>query len=88
MIDTVQLLVFIHAVARDLPIYEDFVGLIPFCDITYGVDIKQAVLNVLHSKLPNLSLSKLVGLTRNGAPSMTGEENGTVVTLEAVVARI
>ena len=57
MSDTVQLLVFIRAVAKDLSVHEDFVVLISLHDTTRGVDIKEAVLNALHNKIPNLSLS-------------------------------
>ena len=40
------------------------------------------MVNALHNKIPNLSLSKLVGLTTDGAASMTGKENGTVALLK------
>ena len=76
-----QLSVFICAVAKDLSVHKDFIGLIPLRDATRGVDIKDAVLNVLHYKIPNLSLSKLVGSTTDGAASMTGKENGAVALL-------
>ena len=58
-------MVFICAVAKDLSIHEDLVGLIPFHDTAHGVDtgLKETVLNVLLSKMPNLLLSKLEGLT-------------------------
>ena len=36
------------------------------------------MLRLLHNKVPNLSLSKLVGFTTDGAPSTTGKENGAV----------
>ena len=79
---TAQLSVFVRAAAKDLSAYEDLVGLIPFHDTTRDVDIKEAVLNALHYKIPNLSLSKLVGLTTDGAASMTGKENGAVALLK------
>ena len=65
-----------------LSVYEDLVGLIPVYDPTRGVHIKEAVLNALHYKISNLSLSKLVGLTTDGAASMIGKENGAVALLK------
>ena len=82
MIDTAQLSVFIYAVEKDMSVHKDFVGLILLHDTTCGVDIKEAVLNALYNKIPNLSLSKLVGLTADGAPSMTGKENGALALLK------
>ena len=82
MSDTAQLSVFIRAVAKDLSVHEDLVGLIPLHDTTLGVDIKEAVLNALHHNIPNLSLSKLIGLTTDGAASMIGKENGAAALLK------
>ena len=82
MSDTGQLSVFIRAVAKDLSVHEDLVGIIPLHNTTRGVDIKETVLNVLHCKISNLSLSKLVGLTTDGAASMTRKENGAAALLK------
>ena len=65
-----------------MSVYEDLVGIIPLQDTTHGVGIKEAVLNALHYKIPNLSLSKLVGLMTDGSTSMTGKENGAVALLK------
>ena len=81
MSDTAQLSIFIRAVAKYLSVHADLVGLISLYDTTRGVDVKETVLNALHYKIPNLSLSKLVGLTTDGAASMTGKENRTVALL-------
>ena len=80
--DIAQLSVFIRAVAKNLSVHEDVVGLIPLHDTTRDVDKKEAVLNALHHNIPNLSLSKLVGLTTDGAASMAGKENGAVELLK------
>ena len=82
MSDTAQLSVFIRAVAKDRSVHEDHVGLIPLHFTIRGVDIKEAVLNALCYKIPNLSLSKLVGLTTDGVASMAGKENGAVALLK------
>ena len=79
MSDTAQLSIFIRVVAKDLSVHEDLVGLISFHDTTRGVEI---VLNALHYEIPNLSLSKLVGLTTDGTASMTGKENRAVALLK------
>ena len=82
MSDTAQLSIFIRAVAKDLSVHEDLIGLIPLHDITRGIDMKEAVLNALYYKILYLSLSKLVGLTTDGAASVTGKENGAVALLK------
>ena len=82
MSDTAQLSVFIHVVAKDFSVHEDLVGPISFHDTTRDADIKEAVLSALHYKISNLSQSKLVGLTTDGAASMIGKENGAVALLK------
>ena len=82
MSDTAQLLVFICAVAKDLPVHEDLVGFIPLHGTTRRVDIKEAVLNALHYKIPNLSQSNFIGLTTGRAASMTGKRNDAVALLK------
>ena len=82
MSDTAQLSVFIRAIAKDLFFHKDLVELISLHDTARGVDKKETVLNALHNKIPNLSLSQLVGFTTDGAFSMTGKENGAAVLLK------
>ena len=82
MSDTAQLTVFIRAVAKDLLIHKNLAGLISLHDTMRGVDVKEAVVNARHNKIPNSSLSKLVGLKTDGAASMTGKENGPVAVLK------
>ena len=82
MSDTAQILEFIHGVTKDLSVHEDLLGLVSLRGTTLGVDIKEVVLKLLHNRVPDLSLSKLVGLTTDGAPSITGKENGAVVFLK------
>ena len=40
------------------------------------------MLKLLHNRVPDLSLPKLVGLTTDGAPFITGKENGAVALLK------
>ena len=39
-------------------------------------------MNALHNKIPNLSLSKLIGLTTDDAAFTAGKENGAVTLLK------
>ena len=82
MSDTAQILVFIRGVTKDLSVHEDILGFVSLRGTTCGVDIREAVLKLLHNRVPDLSLSKLVGLTTDGAPSITGKENGAVAVLK------
>ena len=82
MSDTAQILVFICGITKDLSVHKDLLGLVSLCDMTRGVGIKEAALKLLHDRLPDLSLSKLIGLTTDGAPSMTGKENAAVALLK------
>ena len=65
-----------------MSIHKHLFGLVFVRDTTRRVDMIEAVLNVLHSKIPNSSLSKLVGLTTDGTPPMTGKENGAMVLMK------
>ena len=83
MSGTAQLSIFIRTVAKDLSIHEDLVRLISLHDTTRGVDVKEAVVNARHNKIPNSSLLKLVGLTTDGPGSMTDKENDVVALLKS-----
>ena len=80
--DTAQLAVFNLGVSFELSVHEDLLGLVSFRNCTRGIDTKEAVVRLLLEKIPNESLNKLCGLTTDGCPSMTGEENGVVVLLK------
>ena len=80
--DTAHILVFIRVVTKDLSVHEDLLGLVSLRGRTREVDIKGAVLKLLHDRVPDLSWSKLVGLTTDGAPSMTSNENGAMALLK------
>ena len=67
MSNTAQILVFIRSVTKDLSVHEDLLGLVSLRGTTRGVDINEAVLKLLHNRVPDLSLSKLVGLTTDSA---------------------
>ena len=79
--DTAQMLVFIHGVTTPLSVHKDLLELISLHCTTRGSDVKE-VLKQLCDRVPDLPLSKIIGLTRDGLPSMTGKENGAVAFLK------
>ena len=81
--DIAHILVLIRGVTKDLSVHKDFLKLVSLRGTTCGVDIKEALLKLLHNAGPDLSLSKLVGLTTNVAPSMIGKEYGAVALLKS-----
>ena len=78
--DTAQLAVFVRGVTPDFHIVEEFVRLVPMKGKTTGVDIFNAVKNVLVEF--NLNLENLFGVTTDGAPAMVGERNGIAALLD------
>ena len=76
------MLVFIRGVTESLSAHEDLLGLVSLHSIALGLDVKEAVLKLLRDRVPDLPLSKLIGLTTDGAPSMTGKKNGAVSLLK------
>ena len=70
--DTAQMLVFIRGVTESLSVHEDLLGLVSLHRTTRGLDVKEAVLKLLRDRVLDLPLSKLVGLTTDGAPPMIG----------------
>ena len=78
---TAKMLVFIRGVTESLSVHEDLLGLVSLHS-TRRLDVKEAVLKLLRVRVSDLPLSKLVGLTTDDAPSMTGKENGAVLLLK------
>ncbi|PNF31602.1 hypothetical protein B7P43_G18079, partial [Cryptotermes secundus] len=68
--DVAQLYVFVRMVFGDFTVKEDFVKLLPLLEPTWGEDIFNVFLKFV--KECNLPLSKLVAITTDGAPSITG----------------
>lgn len=79
--DNAQLCVFVRMVFPDMTAKEDFLTLIPLKESTRGKDIYDAFLKFAHAaKLP---LYKLVCITTDGAPAMTGSHNGFIALCRA-----
>ena len=76
---TAQLLVFIRGVTEDFQISEELFAMVSLKDRTRGSDLCDAVSDAIDKS--NLQWSQLVGVTTDGAPSMTGKESGFVTLL-------
>ena len=70
--DTAQLALFFRGVEPTFDIVEEFVRLIPMKDTTTGADVFESVRKLTTET--NLDLSKLIGLTTNGAPAIAEEK--------------
>lgn len=81
MTDTAQLCIFIRMVFNDMLAKEEFLTIIPLKGKTRGEDIYDVFFNfVKNYKLP---IYKLVCITTDGAPAMTGNKNGFVALCRA-----
>ena len=80
MTDTAQLSLFLRGVTPAFHIVEEFVRLIPTKDTTTGADVFESVRK--WTTETNLDLSKLIGVTTDGAPAMTGKKKGFVALLQ------
>ena len=74
MTDTAQLALFLRGVTPTFDIVEEFVRLITTKDATTGADVFESVRK--WTTETNLNLSKLIGVTTDGAPAMTGGKKG------------
>ena len=72
--DTAQLAVFIRGVTADLNVCEEFLQLVPLRGTTTGKDIFDAMLQCVEQY--SLDFSRLVCVTTDGAPAMTGQTKG------------
>ena len=72
--DTAQLAVFIRRVTADLNVCEEFLQLVPLRGTTTGKDIFDAMLQCVEQY--SLDFSRLVCVTTDGAPAMTGQKKG------------
>ena len=72
--DTAQLVVFVRGVTDNFDIIETFLDMASMSSTTTGQDVSDEVLKLMDKF--NLDPAKLCGLTTDGAPSMTGKNNG------------
>ena len=74
MANIAQLALFLKGITATFDIVEEFVQLIPMKDINNGADVFKSVRK--WTTETNLDLSKLIGVTTDGAPVMTEEKKG------------
>ena len=74
--DTAQLSVFVRGVDSNLCVTEELLGFKPMHGTTTGKEIFEEVCKCVTEI--NLPWDKLVGLTTDGAPAMSGKKNGLV----------
>ena len=72
--DTSQLAIFFRGGREDFVILEEFVQLVPLTGTTTGADVCKAVTGWLQEA--ELDLSRLCGITTDGAPAMVGDHKG------------
>uniref|UniRef100_A0AAV2IV26 Reverse transcriptase domain-containing protein n=1 Tax=Knipowitschia caucasica TaxID=637954 RepID=A0AAV2IV26_KNICA len=79
--DTAQLALFVRMVFEDFSTKEEFLTLLPLKTSTRGIDIYNVVKGyVVDKKFP---IRKLVSITSDGAPAMTGRHNGFIAHCKA-----
>uniref|UniRef100_A0AAV2MK93 Uncharacterized protein n=1 Tax=Knipowitschia caucasica TaxID=637954 RepID=A0AAV2MK93_KNICA len=74
--DTAQLAVFVRMVFEDFSTKEEFLTLLPLKTTTRGVDIYNVVKGYFVDK--KVPIEKLVSITTDGAPAMTGRHSGFI----------
>ncbi|XP_063730588.1 general transcription factor II-I repeat domain-containing protein 2A-like [Eleginops maclovinus] len=73
---TAQLMMFVRMVFQDFSTKEELLTLLPLKTSTRGVDIYNAVKEFFNNR--NIPLEKLVSITTDGAPAMTGRHAGFI----------
>jgi hypothetical protein len=76
VVDTAQMAVFVRMVFSDFTIKEDLLKFIPLEGHTTGQELFSHLKNIISSE--KIPISKMVGLTTDGAPAMVGCDKGLV----------
>lgn len=79
--DTAQLLIFVRMVFDDLSVKEELLSMVSLHSRSTSNNIYNEVLKSLTAK--SASLNKLVSVTADGAPNITGKNNGLIALLRA-----
>lgn len=74
MVDTSQLCIFIRMVFKDMSVKEELLTILPLKKKTRGEDVYCAFKKYIEEK--KIPIYKVVSMTTDGAPSMTGKING------------
>ncbi len=78
--DTAQLAIFIRGINEQFEVMEELLSLCPMHVRTTAKDIFQLLYDAIEQA--GLPWSRLVGITTDGAPSMTGKKNGLVALVQ------
>ncbi len=78
--DTAQLAIFIRGINEQVEVTEELLSLCPMHGRTTAKDIFQQLCDAIEQA--GLPWSRLVGITTDGAPSMTGKKNGLVALVQ------
>lgn len=76
VVETAQMAVFVRMVFSDFTIKEDLLKFIPLKGYTTGQELFSHLKNIISSE--KIPISKMVGLTTDGAPAMVGCDKGLV----------
>ncbi|GFX08803.1 general transcription factor II-I repeat domain-containing protein 2A [Trichonephila clavipes] len=74
MVDISQLCIFVRMAFQDMSIKEELLAILPLKKKTRGEDVYCAFKKYIEEK--NIPIYKVVSMTTDGAPSMTGAVNG------------
>ena len=83
---TAQLALFVRGVDDDFEVTEELAAIVPMKGTTRGIDLLEAVMKTI--KLLGLPLSKLSGITTDGAPSMVGRQQGLANLLQLEASKV
>lgn len=77
---TAQLLIFLRGVTQNFEVSEELIGMSSLTSQTKGSDMLEALLE--KCSIMDLDLTKISGITTDGAPSMVGSTSGIVTLLK------
>ena len=83
---TDQLALFVRGVDDDFEVTEELAAIVPMKGTTRGIDLLEAVMKTI--KPLGLPLSKLSGITTDGAPSMVGRQQGLANLLQLEASKV
>jgi len=83
---TAQLALFVRGVDDNFEITEELAAIVPMKGTTTGIDLLEAVMTTI--KRLGLSLSKLSGITTDGATSMVGRQQGLANLLQLEASKV
>ena len=83
---TAQLALFVRGVDDDFEVTEELAAIVPMKGTTRGIDLLEAVMKTI--KRLGLPLSKLSGITTDGAPSMVGRQQGLANLLQLEASKV